>query len=349
MRLGHVSAGRSVFLEILFLFPVLLLLAGCNHDTVELSGLDPCARELEITLEQNGNTETVRTTAQQGTARFQTGNKINPANSMNVRFRVLGVQDTNGCAERARALTGEAYRFSGTLPTVAAGGRSLNAPDNVTRTRPTTPQNGGTVEGGTLPPPRDRGENDLGIVMWAQDIPNCTRICWEQWANLKLYLDRNNGAGFQEIMNGENWTDNTHHQQTYGQFGRDVPTGSAGNCFRLDPVTNVPGQTGIVDMPGFDVTDAQARMLSVIGLKHGVGHNVGDRFSLRYDFDMYSVLICEAPPPRRTIGFYHWQVQQTWRLHRTASDIEHAVNYAIQRKPEWADGANGLPNGVTVP
>ncbi len=343
------NTGQTLFIKLFILFS-LLFLFGCNPNTIQMSGLDPCIKDMEITLTQGGNNQTIQASAQNGTTQFQHGGSINPANPMEVEFTVKSVQPSPECREQEAALKDEIYRFTGTLPTLAGGGISLNAPDNVTRTRPTTLPGGGTAEGGTSPPPRDRGNNGLGIVIWA-DIPQaqCTSICWEQWANLQVYLDKKDGNGFQEILNGQQWIDQSQRQQTHGQFGRDVPQGSNGNCFRLDNVPNKSGQTGIVDMPGFDVTDTQARSLYTVGIREGVSAAVGTRFSLRYDFDMYSILICEQPPPRRTIGRYHWQVQQTWNLRRNTNNIGQDVTYNIQLRPQWTNGNAGLPNGIQAP
>ncbi len=326
----------------------LIFLAGCQQ--VKVSGLDACAKDVEITVKQGAEKQVVSVALTSGSAQIELKDAFNLANDVHVEIKVKSVHDKAECKEREAEIKSKTSRFIGKFTAVTEGGHKFDAsPKNVTRSRASSATGGGTVEGGTLPPPRSRGKNGLGVAVWAKGIPNCTKICWQQWVKTQIYIDKADGAGFQEIWNGRDWTDPAGNPQKYGSFGKDLPDGSVGDCYALRDVKNLSGQKGMVDMPGFDVTDARARTLQVIGLQHGVGRTVGSVFSLRYNFDAYSILVCEQPAPVKTIGYYHWKAEQTWKLTRTASDIDHDVSYQVPLEPQWTNGKSGLPTGVTAP
>ena len=311
--------------------------------TLTLTGLDPCAERISVNIHQGQRNENRVVTVANGSAALDVGNLINLSRDLEITVRVLSVQRTEECAERN--IVGMEYRFAGMLPAADAEGRRTLPAGSMTRSSRSRVRDLGDVRGGDSPPPRNRGDGSRGVVMWTEPRTGaaCAQTCWEQWAQLQVFIVENGQET--EVRNGQAWTDPAGRAQVYGQFGRDVPQGSNGNCFREDAIPNVPGRNGIVDAPGFDINVPTAQQI----LNAGQTDATGNVFTVSFRFTMRSVLICEAPPPRRTLGYYRWSARQDWAFSFNPDGSRRSMTTYNVDPPAWRDGRQGLEAGIQSP
>ena len=58
---------------------------------------------------------------------------------------------------------------------------------------------------------------------------------------------------------------------------------------------------------------------------------------------------CEAPPPRRTLGFYRWSVTQDWAFSFGVDGRRQTTTTYRVDPPVWQEGKTGLEAGITAP
>ncbi len=328
------------------------LLSGCKD--VEVSGFDACIKTVEMKIRQGDKRQTTEVSVQNGIASLEIGSDINPANAVQIEMKVKSVHNKPECQERKEQIKAENYRFKGRLPAPEDGYRDINLREHITQTTPVTPAGGGKVEGGTapIPPEEPRGDGEIAITIWAENIPNCRKICWEQWAKGSIYIKNANDADFREIRKGDRYRSGTTMHR-YGHFGRDLPVGETGHCIVQYDVPNKSRQKGILDAPGLENEDEQFRNgLYRMALIHGgADTDRGKKFKLRYDFEVYSLLVCEDPTPKKTIGRFHWKVEQLWELVTGAPVVLSSLKYKVIQRPIWTNGKTNpdLPDEIDAP
>lgn len=270
--------------------------------------LDACIAKVEIVLTQ-GMVSATQTADNPGSPSF---NGFDWTKEIRVKITVTQMKADPAC-EGSLIAVGDAYFLTGIIPS-PGGAFTLAAADLPNRYRTTDVTGAGKVSGGGCKTPT-RGP---GIALWV-DLSGasgaCKKACWQQWIKPQLFW--RDGVTEKEILNGTPFSDPAGHTpHAYGQFDRDLPDGSNGNCYREDGIPGKPDSKGIVDAPGFRLSPAaEETLFGRAGLAIRALGGSGDvPLTLRFRFTVVSVLWCDDPQPPAILGYYSWSGYQDYEF-----------------------------------
>jgi hypothetical protein len=314
-------------------YAALLVHSGCQDTGTPAQSvaftLDHCIAKVKVSVKPGApESQEVSLTDGAGTAKFD---KFDFDKEVEIRIEVLEL----AACEQNRYAKGDFLTYSGKMP----ASHALVATAFNNRYRPHTVSSGGSVAAGECPTSRGPG-----IGLYVSDANGCTKTCWQQWVRVRWFLV---GSPDAELATGQPFPDSAGNQHEFGNFSRDKPDGSDGNCFRLDQIPGQPsGAKGIVDAPNFpdDANLFGFALRAVSKVKPGTR----PPFSIRYEFEVRSVLWCAAPQSK-ILGYYSWNAKQTFDFATNPNPQPKQSAVTTTRHPSevdknavWKDGSNGL-------
>ncbi len=304
---------------------ILMVLAACGS-TISITDVDPCIQKVKVTAKQGSTTFEKEVDNKGGTVSGEVQSAFDLKKDIEVVLKIVKLKQTDDCLKKFPK--GTEYRFSYRGKTDTKNSISLK---KFTRSYGVDVPKRGRVRIGGIDKPKNR------FLIWIEPKAGslCKKTCWEQWAKASMYYI--SAAGTQEIMKGTPWQDHFGNGQAYGAWGRDKPLPGT-NCFRDDPIPNESPHEGVVDAPGHPPTVVFAQKIYRATKARFPGQKY---FTVRYVFDMRSILICLDPIPKAVLGYVTWKVVQEFHYYDKAGKLAFDVKYRGEAF-EWKDGAGGL-------
>ena len=287
-----------------------------------VTGASNCIVRIRVTVEQDGSpAQGIDLSFQNGEGTGEFPTPLQPNQDVRVTVRAVLIRQSPECENFS---LDDAFVFSGRLQ--SNGDQSYTVPYSEFvrvrhRFRPDTP-----------------AEPAL-MFLWAVEAPHCSRICWQQWVNTRLFWRDQNG-NWREIAIGTQFRDAFKNRQVFGQFGRDLPS-APDHCFRQDPIPGETNANGIVDRPNLPAAGGlQLLPAAQASIQALTGAQPPFPIQLQYRFDVRSILWCDAPPPAHILGYYSWQA--TEELIFQAQTVGNIASYSFAGPAQWTTGTGGL-------
>jgi hypothetical protein len=307
--------------------------------TLRLTDLDPCIAAAEMVVTQGSMVEIFTIQPQAGSATVTL-----PEGEFNPQAEVgIGLTVTQWASDECRERFPSPWylNFAG-MPTPPVNGQSTVSAGDFTSYSEVSLPGAGDVGFGDRenPPPPPPNINGPPILIWFEPTQGgtCTAHSWEQWALTRVFLKRGDNAE-EEIREGDDFNDANGNQHTYGEWGRDRNQPPA-NGYQQAPIPSLPIVSGVIDNPGFPPTAERRRQVYLFARAEQPQPQLP--FKVIYRFSFKTILICEAPLPRRVVGYVTWSAEQVFHYSQgPGTQVSSTVDYKHER-PHWTEGTAGL-------